>query len=228
MTILFEELLELGIKEAEYDAFLINIGEGDQFTSGFVEINPNSKIPALVDKNGGQSISIFESGAILLYLAEKFNKFLPDTLNRRAEMLSWLFWQVGSAPYLGGGFGHFYAYAPEKFEYPIDRFAMETKRQLDVLDQHLSKNQYMVGDEYTIADMAIFPWYGMLTKGKLYEAAEFLSVHEYKNIIRWSDQLLKREAVQRGRMVNKAWGDESEQVLERHSSKDFVNKKIRL
>ncbi|MBH47118.1 MAG: glutathione-dependent disulfide-bond oxidoreductase [Halobacteriovorax sp.] len=228
VTILFEELLELGIKEAEYDAFLINIGEGDQFTSGFVEINPNSKIPALVDKNGGQSISIFESGAILLYLAEKFNKFLPDTLNRRAEMLSWLFWQVGSAPYLGGGFGHFYAYAPEKFEYPIDRFAMETKRQLDVLDQHLSKNQYMVGDEYTIADMAIFPWYGMLTKGKLYEAAEFLSVHEYKNIIRWSDQLLKREAVQRGRMVNKAWGDESEQVLERHSSKDFVNKKIRL
>tara|TARA_R110000868_G_scaffold117600_12_gene312398 strand:+ start:18880 stop:19728 length:849 start_codon:yes stop_codon:yes gene_type:complete len=226
VTIMFEELLELGIKEAEYDAFLINIGEGDQFSSGFVEINPNSKIPALVDKSSEKPISVFESGAILLHLAEKFNKFIPTSIDKRAEMMSWLFWQVGSAPYLGGGFGHFYAYAPEKFEYPIDRFAMETKRQLDVLDQHLAINEYMVGHEYTIADMAIFPWYGMLTKGKLYEAAEFLSVHEYKNLIRWSDRLLDRPAVKRGRMVNKAWGEESEQVKERHSSMDFEGKNL--
>lgn len=221
VTIMFEELLELGITEAEYDAFLINIGEGDQFTSGFVEINPNSKIPALVDKNGGDPISVFESASILLYLAEKFNKFIPEDLAKRTTMMNWLFWQVGSAPYLGGGFGHFYAYAPEKFKYPLDRFTMETKRQLDVLDKHLEKNKYMVGDEYTIADMAIFPWYGTLVKGKLYDAGEFLSVHEYKNVIRWADELLARKAVLKGRLVNRSWGDEDQQVIERHNHSDF-------
>lgn len=221
VTIMLEELLELGISEAEYDAFLINIGEGDQFTSGFVEINPNSKIPALVDKNSGSPISIFESGSILLYLAEKFNKFLPTEPAQRAKVMSWLFWQVGSGPFVGGGFGHFYAYAPEKFKYPIDRFAMETKRQLDVLDKQLADNKYIAGDEYSIADMAIFPWYGILCKGRLYEAAEFLSVHEYKNIIRWSDELLTRKAVLRGRLVNKSWGDEDQQLIERHSASDF-------
>jgi GST-like protein len=224
VTIMLEELLELGIKEAEYDAFLINIGEGDQFSSGFVEINPNSKIPALVDKNNGNPISVFESGSILLYLAEKFGKFLPNDPAKKVKVMNWLFWQMGSAPYLGGGFGHFYAYAPEKFEYPIDRFAMETKRQLDVLDKALAKTPFIAGDEYTIADIAIFPWYGMLVKGKLYDAAEFLSVHEYPNVLRWADEILKRKAVSRGRMVNCTWGEESEQLRERHSAKDFEGK----
>ena len=187
-TIMFEELLELGIKEAEYDAYLINIGEGDQFGSDFVDINPNSKIPALLVKNNGNPIRIFESGSILLYLAERFDAFLPKDIHGRTEVMNWLFWQVGSGPYLGGGFGHFYAYAPEKLEYPIDRFAMETKRQLDVLDKQLAKNKYIAGDEYTIADMAIYPWYGALVEGKLYDAAEFLSVHEYKNVNRWANE----------------------------------------
>lgn len=219
VTIMLEELLALGVKEAEYDAFLINIGEGDQFSSGFVDINPNSKIPALLDKNDGSPIRLFESGSILMYLAEKFGHFLPSEKEKKAETLNWLFWQMGSAPYLGGGFGHFYAYAPEKFEYPIDRFAMETKRQLDVLDKNLEKREYMIGDTYTIADMAIFPWYGALVKGKLYDAAEFLSVHEYKNVIRWADELLKREPVLKGRLVNRTWGDV--QLKERHSDSDF-------
>jgi GSH-dependent disulfide-bond oxidoreductase len=226
VTILFEELLELGIKEAEYDAFLINIGEGDQFSSGFVEINPNSKIPALVDKNNGNPIHVFESGSILVYLAEKFGKFLPKDQPERVKVMNWLFWQMGSTPFVGGGFGHFYAYAPEKFQYPIDRYAMETKRQLDVLDKELAKNKFIAGNEYSIADMAIFPWYGMLVKGKIYEAGEFLSVHEYKNVIRWADEILKRPAVARGRMVNRVSGSENEQVRERHSSKDFLGKSI--
>ena len=226
VTIMLEELLELGIKEAEYDAFLVNIGEGDQFNSGFVEINPNSKIPALIDKNNGNPISIFESGSILLYLAEKFGKFLPTDIAKKTEVINWLFWQVGSGPYIGGGFGHFYAYAPEKFEYPIDRFTMETKRQLDVLDKQLSKNKYIAGDEYTIADMAIFPWYGALVKGTIYDAAEFLAVHEYKNVIRWADELIKRKAVLKGRIVNKSWGEEDQQLKERHSDKDFDGKNL--
>jgi GST-like protein len=226
VTIMFEELLELGIKEAEYDAFLINIGEGDQFTSGFVEVNPNSKIPAMVDKNNGKPIHVFESGSILVYLAEKFGKFLPKDIEGRTKVMNWLFWQVGSAPFVGGGFGHFYAYAPEKFEYPINRFAMETKRQLDVLDKQLAKTKYIAGDEYTIADMAIFPWYGLLVKGLIYDAGEFLSVHEYKNVIRWADELMKRKAVARGRMVNRVQGAETEQVRERHSAKDFEGKHI--
>jgi len=224
VTIMLEELLELGIKEAEYDAYLINIGEGEQFTSGFVEVNPNSKIPAMVDKNNGKSINVFESGSILVYLAEKFGRFLPKEPSARARVMNWLFWQVGSGPFVGGGFGHFFAYAPEKFEYPINRFAMEAKRQLEVLDKELAKNKFIAGDEYTIPDMAIFPWYGMLVKGELYEAGEFLSVHEYKNVIRWADEILKRPAVQRGRMVNRSWGPESQQVKERHSSKDFEGK----
>lgn len=223
VTIMFEELLELGIKEAEYDAFLINIGEAEQFGSGFVDLNPNSKIPALLDKNNGNEIRVFESGSILVYLAEKFDKFLPKEVSKRTEVFNWLFWQMASAPYLGGGFGHFYAYAPEKYKYPIDRFAMETKRQLDVLDKQLEKNQFIAGDDYTIADMAIFPWYGALVKGKLYDAAEFLSVHEYKNIIRWADELIKRPAVLRGRVVNRVWGDEKQQLHERHNSSDFDN-----
>jgi GST-like protein len=226
VTIMLEELLELGIKEAEYDAFLINIGEGDQFSSGFVEINPNSKIPALVDKNNGSPISVFESGSILVYLAEKFGKFLPTDPAKKVKVMNWLFWQMGSAPYLGGGFGHFFAYAPKKIDYPIDRFAMEVKRELDVLDKQLAKTPYIAGDEYTIADIAIFPWYGMLVKGKLYDAAEFLSVHEYKNVVRWADEIIKRKAVSRGRMVNRSWGEESEQVRERHSSKDFEGKSL--
>lgn len=226
VTIMFEELLELGIKEAEYDAFLINIGEGEQFTSGFVEVNPNSKIPAMVDKNNGKPIQVFESGSILVYLAEKFGKFLPKDIEGRTKVMNWLFWQVGSAPFVGGGFGHFYAYAPEKFEYPINRFAMETKRQLDVLDKQLVKTKYVAGEEYTIADMAIFPWYGLLVKGLLYDAGEFLSVHEYKNVIRWADELMKRKAVARGRMVNRVQGAETEQVRERHSAKDFEGKHI--
>lgn len=220
-TIMFEELIELGIKEAEYDAYLINIGEGDQFGSDFVDINPNSKIPALLVKNNGNPIRIFESGSILFYLAERFDAFLPKDIHGRTTVMNWLFWQVGSGPYLGGGFGHFYAYAPEKLEYPIDRFAMETKRQLDVLDKQLAKNKYIAGDEYTIADMAIYPWYGALVEGKLYDAAEFLSVHEYKNVNRWAKELRERPAVKRGRIVNRSWGDESEQLKERHSADDF-------
>lgn len=227
VTIMLEELLELGIKEAEYDAFLINISEGEQFTSGFVEVNPNSKIPAMVDKNNGKPIHVFESGSILLYLAEKFGKFLPTDIAGRTKVMNWLFWQVGSAPFVGGGFGHFFAYAPEKFEYPIDRFTMETKRQLDVLDKELATRKFIAGDEYTIADMAIFPWYGLLVKGKIYDnAAEFLSAHEYKNVLRWADQIMQRKAVALGRMVNRVQGPETEQVRERHSSKDFLGKSI--
>jgi len=201
VSIMLEELLELGIKEAQYDAFLINIMEGDQFTSGFVDINPNSKIPALLDKNNGNPIRVFESGSILLYLAEKFKRFIPTDIQGRTETLNWLFWQMGAGPLLGGGFGHFYAYAPEKYEYPINRFAMEAKRQLDVLDKQLGKNQYVAGSEYSIADMAIFPWYGILVKGEAYNAGEFLSVHEYKNVIRWADELMERPAVSRGRTI---------------------------
>lgn len=221
VTIMLEELLALGIKEAEYDAWLINIGEGDQFSSGFVEINPNSKIPALVDRSGKEPIRVFESGSILTYLAEKFSAFLPTTQPERAETLSWLFWQMGSAPFAGGGFGHFYAYAPEKYEYPINRFAMETKRQLDVLDKRLANNRFVAGDNYTIADMAIWPWYGALVKGWLYDAAEFLSVHEYKNVIRWADEIYARPAVQRGRRVNRLQGDPAQQVRKRHDASDI-------
>ncbi|MCG9535839.1 glutathione-dependent disulfide-bond oxidoreductase [Providencia huaxiensis] len=221
VTIMLEELLALGIKEAEYDAWLINIGEGDQFSSGFVEINPNSKIPALVDRSGKEPIRVFESGSILTYLAEKFSAFLPTTQPERAETLSWLFWQMGSAPFAGGGFGHFYAYAPEKFEYPINRFAMETKRQLDVLDKRLAEHRYVAGENYSIADIAIWPWYGALVKGWLYDAAEFLSVHEYKNVIRWADEVYARPAVQRGRRVNRLQGDPAQQVRERHDANDI-------
>ncbi|MEY0290634.1 MULTISPECIES: glutathione-dependent disulfide-bond oxidoreductase [Providencia] len=221
VTIMLEELLALGIKEAEYDAWLINIGEGDQFSSGFVEINPNSKIPALVDRSGKEPIRVFESGSILTYLAEKFSAFLPTTQPERAETLSWLFWQMGSAPFVGGGFGHFYAYAPEKFEYPINRFAMETKRQLDVLDKRLAEHKYVAGEDYSIADIAIWPWYGALVKGWLYDAAEFLSVHEYKNVIRWADEIYARPAVQRGRWVNRLQGDPAQQVRERHDASDI-------
>ena len=221
VTIMLEELLALGIKEAEYDAWLINIGEGDQFSSGFVEVNPNSKIPALVDRSGEEPIRVFESGSILTYLAEKFSALLPTTQPERAETFSWLFWQMGSAPFAGGGFGHFYAYAPEKFEYPINRFAMETKRQLDVLDKRLANHKYVAGDSYTIADIAIWPWYGALVKGWLYDAAEFLSVHEYKNVIRWADEVYARPAVQRGRRVNRLQGDPAQQVRERHDASDI-------
>ncbi|MBW3117418.1 glutathione-dependent disulfide-bond oxidoreductase [Providencia hangzhouensis] len=221
VTIMLEELLALGIKEAEYDAWLINIGEGDQFSSGFVEINPNSKIPALVDRSSKEPIRVFESGSILTYLAEKFSAFLPTTQPERAETLSWLFWQMGSAPFAGGGFGHFYAYAPEKFEYPINRFAMETKRQLDVLDKRLAEHKYVAGQNYSIADIAIWPWYGALVKGWLYDAAEFLSVHEYKNVIRWADEIYARPAVQRGRRVNRLQGDPAQQVRERHDASDI-------
>ena len=221
VTILFEELLELGIKDAEYDAWLINIFDGDQFGSGFTDINPNSKIPALVDRSGDKPVRIFESGAILLYLAEKFSAFVPSDPAQKAECLSWLFWQMGSAPYLGGGFGHFYAYAPEKFEYPIDRFTMEVKRQLDVLDKHLANNTYLCGDDYTIADMAVYPWYGVLVQGLLYDAAEFLDVSSYQHVNRWSDLIKQRPAVIRGRKVNRVWGTPEEQVPERHSAEDF-------
>ncbi|MET0533900.1 MAG: glutathione-dependent disulfide-bond oxidoreductase, partial [Steroidobacter sp.] len=215
------ELLALGLAGGEYDAWLILINDGDQFGSGFVDVNPNSKIPALVDRSGPEPIRVFESGAILLHLAEKFDAFLPKQPQARAECLSWLFWQMGSAPYLGGGFGHFYAYAPAKFEYPIDRYAMETKRQLDVLDGHLAQHEYLAGDEYTIADIAVFPWYGGLVKGWLYSAAEFLSVHEYKNVLRWADLLLSRPALVRGRMVNRISGDPAAQLRERHDASDF-------
>jgi GST-like protein len=221
VTILLEELLALGHRGAEYDAWLIRIGNGDQFGSGFVAINPNSKIPALVDRSEPKPVRVFESAAILMYLAEKFGAFLPTERAARAECLSWLFWQMGSAPYLGGGFGHFYAYAPAKIEYAIDRFAMEVKRQLDVLDRQLAQHKYVAGEDYTIADMAIFPWYGGLVKGWSYGAAEFLSVQDYKHVNRWADRLLKRPTVQRGRMVNRTSGEPSSQLHERHDAKDF-------
>ncbi|MEZ5509603.1 MAG: glutathione-dependent disulfide-bond oxidoreductase [Gammaproteobacteria bacterium] len=221
VTILLEELLALGHRGAEYDAWLINIASGDQFGSGFVDINPNSKIPALVDHSTATPLRVFESGSILLYLAEKFGAFLPASLPARTETLNWLFWQMGSAPFLGGGFGHFYAYAPTKQEYPINRYAMEVKRQLDVLDRHLAQHRYMAGDEYTIADMAIFPWYGGLVLGELYSAAEFLAVHTYSHVQRWAGEIAQRPAVQRGRKVNRSWGDPSEQVPERHSAADL-------
>ena len=224
VTIMLEELLALGHSGAEYDAWLIKINESDQFTSGFVAANPNSKIPALMDHSGSKPIRVFESGAILMHLAEKFGEFLPTDPAPRAECLSWLFWQMGSAPYLGGGLGHFYAYAPFKIEYAIDRFAMEVKRQLDVLDRHLAVNEYMIGKDYTIADIAIWPWYGAMVKGLLYEAGEFLQVHEYKNLIRWTDAIAERPAVKRGRMVNRPFGEPSSQLLERHDASDFDTK----
>ncbi len=220
VTILFEELLAAGHTDAEYDAWLIKIGDGDQFGSGFVDINPNSKIPALLDRSGPEPVRVFESAAILMHLADKFDAFLGSKENR-AEMLSWLFWQMGSAPYLGGGFGHFYAYAPEPMEYPINRFAMETKRQLDVLDRQLADRDFISGPDYTIADMAIWPWYGGLVLGRLYSAAEFLDVESYKNVLRWAKAIDARAAVKRGRMVNRASGDPSEQLRERHDASDF-------
>ena len=221
VTVMLEELLEMGHRGAEYDAWLIRINEGDQFGSGFVGANPNSKIPALVDRTGEPPVRVFESGAILQYLAEKFDAFLPVSGAARAECLSWLFWQMGSAPFLGGGFGHFYAYAPAKFAYPINRYAMEVKRQLDVLDRRLAEHRFLAGDEYTIADMAVWPWYGTLVKGQLYEAGEFLSVHEYKHVLRWTDEIALRPAVQRGRKVNRTWGEPSSQLHERHDASDF-------
>lgn len=220
VTVLLEELLAAG-HAAEYDAWLIRIGDGDQFGSGFVEVNPNSKIPALVDRSGPEPVHVFESGSILMHLAEKFGAFLPVSGPARTEVLNWLFWQMGSAPYLGGGFGHFYAYAPEKWEYPIDRFAMEVKRQLDVLDRHLADNEWMAGGEYSIADMAIWPWYGNLALGRQYNAGEFLAVHEYENLVAWAKRIEARPAVQRGRMVNRTFGDPSEQLHERHDASDF-------
>jgi GST-like protein len=224
VTIMLEELLALGHSGAEYDAWLIRISEGDQFSSGFVAVNPNSKIPALMDRSGPKPIRVFESGAILVYLAEKFGAFLPTEASARAECLSWLFWQMGSAPYLGGGFGHFYAYAPTKIEYAIDRFAMEVKRQLDVLDRRLAETEYVAGGDYTIADMAIWPWYGGLAKGLQYEAGEFLQVQEYKNVQRWTKAIGERPAVKRGRMVNRVNGDPSNQLHERHEASDFDTK----
>lgn len=221
VTVMLEELVELGIKEAEYDAYLVNIMEGDQFGNEFVDINPNSKIPALLDTSTTPATRIFESGAILVYLAEKFNVFLPKEPAQRAEVMSWLFWQMGATPMLGGGFGHFFAYAPEKYQYPIDRYTMEIKRQLDVLDKQLADNKYIAGDEYTIADMAIWPWYGALVNNEVYEAAEFIEAHTYTNVLRWADDIAQRPAVQRGRIVNKSWGEESEQLPERHSAEDF-------
>ena len=224
VTIMLEELLALGHAGAEYDAWLIDIGQGAQFGSGFVAINPNSKIPALLDRSGPKPIRVFESGSILLYLAEKFGAFLPKDLAARTETLNWLFWQMGSAPYLGGGFGHFYAYAPTKIEYAIDRFAMEVKRQLDVLDRRLAENAYLAGADYTIADIAVFPWYGGLVKGWNYGAAEFLSVQDYQNVQRWADAILARPAVKRGRVVNRTSGDPSKQLRERHDASDFENR----
>jgi len=224
VTVMLEELLALGHSGAEYDAWLIKIGDGDQFGSGFVAINPNSKIPALLDRSGPKPIRVFESGAILVHLAEKFGAFLPTEVSARAECLSWLFWQMGSAPYLGGGFGHFYAYAPTKIEYAIDRFAMEVKRQLDVLDRRLAETEFLAGSEYTIADMAVWPWYGGLAKGLLYGSGEFLAVHEYKNVQRWADVIGKRPAVRRGRMVNRLQGDPASQLHERHDASDFDTK----
>ncbi|WP_461537423.1 glutathione-dependent disulfide-bond oxidoreductase [Spongorhabdus nitratireducens] len=223
VTVMLEELLAKGLTGAEYDAHLIRIMESDQFGSGFVAANPNSKIPAMVDHSGDKPVRVFESGSILLYLAEKFQAFIPTDASARTECLNWLFWQMGSAPILGGGFGHFYAYAPEKFKYPIDRYAMEVKRQLDVLDQHLADNKYMCGDEYTIADMAIWPWYGVLALGRIYDAAEFLQVDGYKHVVRWAQEIEKREAVQRGMMVNRTWGNPEKQLHERHDASDFEN-----
>ena len=221
VTVMLEELLALGHHGAEYDAWLIPINEGAQFSSGFVGVNPNSKIPALWDRSGPEPVRVFESGAILLYLAEKFGAFLPTDLSQRAECLSWLFWQMGSAPFLGGGFGHFYAYAPIKIEYAIDRYAMEVKRQLDVLDRRLAESPYLAGEEYTVADMAVWPWYGALVKGQLYEAGEFLQVQAYTHVVRWADQIAQRPAVQRGRIVNRTWGQPSSQLPERHDARDF-------
>jgi GST-like protein len=221
VSIMLEELLAAGHAGAEYDAWLIRINEGMQFSSGFVDANPNSKIPALIDRSGAEPVRVFESGAILVYLAEKFGAFLPKDGVARTETMNWLFWQMGSAPFMGGGFGHFYAYAPEKLQYPIDRYAMETKRQLDVLDRHLADNRYMAGDEYTIADMAIWPWYGGMVLGQLYDAAKFLSVHEYKHVKRWADAIAARPAVVRGRKVNRSFGPAEDQVLERHSATDL-------
>ncbi|MEZ9743670.1 glutathione-dependent disulfide-bond oxidoreductase [Vibrio splendidus] len=221
VTILLEELLAAGVKEAEYDAYLINIGEADQFSSGFVGVNPNSKIPALVDKSGDEDVNVFESASILMHLAEKFGHFLPKEGAARTQTLNWLFWAQGSAPFLGGGFGHFYAYADEKQEYPINRFAMEVKRQLDVLDKQLANNTYVAGEELSVADIAIWPWYGNLVLGKTYDAAEFLQVESYANVVRWAKQLEAREGFQRGRVVNRSFGEEWEQVPERHSAEDI-------
>jgi len=224
VTVLLEELLALGHSGAEYDAWPIRIGDGDQFGSGFVAVNPNSKIPALLDRSGAEPIRVFESGAILMYLAEKFGEFLPTEPATRAECLSWLFWQMGSAPYLGGGFGHFYRYAPERFEYPINRFTMETKRQLDVLDRRLGETAYIAGDDYTIADIAIWPWYGQVIRNVVYEAAEFLEAHTYTNVVRWAEEIAKRPAVERGRKVNKLNGPLEDQLHERHDASDFDTK----
>ena len=221
VTVMLEELLALGHEGAEYDAWLINIGKGEQFGSGFVGANPNSKIPALVDRSGPEPIRVFESGAILFHLAEKFGAFLPTEPAARAECMSWLMWLMGSAPFLGGGFGHFYAYAPEKWQYPIDRYAMEVKRQMDVLDRRLGETRYLAGADYTIADMAVWPWYGAMAKGVLYGAGEFLSVDDYKNVQRWTDEIAERPAVKRGRMVNRTFGEPSSQLLERHEASDF-------
>ncbi|PHR67887.1 glutathione-dependent disulfide-bond oxidoreductase [Alcanivorax sp.] len=221
VTVMLEELLEKGHKDAQYDAWLINIQDGDQFGSGFVDVNPNSKIPALMDHSVNPPQRVFESGSILLYLAEKFGEFLPRDPAARTETLNWLFWQMGSAPLLGGGFGHFYAYAPEKYQYPIDRYTMEIKRQLDVLDRRLADNVFLAGDEYTIADMAVWPWYGALVTNKVYEAAEFIEAHTYTNVLRWTNQIAERPAVKRGRMVNRAWGDPASQLWERHDASDF-------
>ena len=221
VTVMLEELLEAGHSGAEYDAWLIKIGDGDQFSSGFVDANPNSKIPALVDRSGAEPIRVFESGAILIHLAEKFGAFLPTETAKRAEVLSWLMWQMGSTPFLGGGFGHFYAYAPTKQEYPINRYAMEVKRQLDVLDRRLAESEYLGGGDYSIADMAVWPWYGALAKGLVYEAGEFLEVESYKNVQRWTDQIATRPAVKRGRMVNRVTGDPASQLHERHDASDF-------
>jgi GST-like protein len=223
VTVMLEELLELGINEAEYDAWLVRIGKGDQFSSGFVELNPNSKIPSLSDNSNSKSFRVFESGSILLYLADKFKKFIPDDFQERTECLSWLFWQMASAPYLGGGFGHFYAYAPEKFEYPINRFSMEVKRQLDVLDRQLSNNKFICCNQYTIADIAIWPWYGALVLGRLYSAGEFLDVKSYTNVLKWANMIDERSAVIRGRMVNRINGDLDIQLHERHDADDFLN-----
>lgn len=221
VTVMLEELIEKGIEGAEYDAYPIRIMEGDQFGSGFVGVNPNSKIPALLDRSEDPAIRVFESGSIMLYLAEKFGAFLPSDIHGRTGTMNWLFWQMASAPILGGGFGHFYAYAPEKFQYPIDRYTMEVKRQLDVLDRQLANNRYIAGDEYTIADMAIWPWYGALVKNVVYEAAEFLEAHTYTNVNRWAEDIARRPAVKRGRMVNRTWGDPTEQLHERHDASDF-------
>lgn len=221
VTVMFEELLEAGHAGAEYDAWPIRIGDGDQFSSGFVSINPNSKIPALLDRSGPEPVRVFESAAILVHLAEKFDAFIAKDPAARAEMFSWLFWQMGSAPYLGGGFGHFYAYAPIKIEYAINRYAMETKRQLDVLNRHLADHEYLAGHEYSIADIATWPWYGALVKGLLYDAGEFLQVQSYEHVIRWADAIAQRPAAQRGRMVNRVWGDPADQLPERHDASDF-------